>query len=51
MDALGSPSILRAPIGEGHAFRIPKTSVSLMTGTMTIYYLSLTCVKVFKIIM
>ena len=24
MEALGSPSISRAPMGEGHAFRIPK---------------------------
>ena len=27
MEALGSPSILRAPMGGGHSFRIPKTSV------------------------
>ena len=27
MEALGSPSISRAPMGGGHAFRIPKTSV------------------------
>ena len=29
MEALGSPSISRAPMGGGHAFRIPKTSVCL----------------------
>ena len=27
MEALGSPYISRAPTGEGHAFRIPRTSV------------------------
>ena len=27
MEALGSPSISRAPMGGGHAFQIPKTSV------------------------
>ena len=27
MEALGSPSISQAPVGGGHAFRIPKTSV------------------------
>ena len=27
MEALGSPSLLRAPMGGGHAFRILKTSV------------------------
>ena len=28
MEALGSPSVLQALMGGGHAFRIPKTSVS-----------------------
>ena len=28
MEALGSPSISRAPMGGSYAFRVPKTSVS-----------------------
>ena len=50
MEALGSPSILRAPMGGDHAFRIPKTSVCRWQVQRQYTIIRLPVSKFFKII-